>query len=490
MKLPEPFRSLSDFIDGLFDVPEASSKEENDIQPSNPPITDLETARQSLDLEPGTQTFRWAGLNLPVDEARHGFLAVGGTGSGKSTMIRSLMRSALPSIGNSSASSRALIFDPKRNWFSMLSNMGISCPVRTLNPFDERAVSWDMAADIQSPTEALRFANILLPDDESQPARTVIAGLIEFFIERSGRQWQLRDLVLAARSESFTKVLLMESSSTRHLVDKHLTDSEDLARVSKELESSLPPLTEIASGWNQATQSMSISSWFDQESILLLGSHPHATKLMNRLNAYFFSLIADQLLSPGEQEAKARGKTWLILDDLCECLPLEALHPLVVSSGSREVCLVLGVRSLKQLSDSYGEEAAHEILASLGHQLFLRADDPETATYSAAHFPSLNQQAFLDLPKPTPGATSSVTGFARSSALTKPYELTRYSEKTVVPDIYTRDFESRPFSPLSPWTESDLDRLGISHLGSKLIPTTSSGLTIKDLPKKYNEFLD
>ena len=97
--------------------------------------------------DPGLQLGR---LRVPSECAYSHLALVGATGSGKTLLQRLLMQSVLPRVGEGFGH-RALIYDAKQDVLSVLAGMKLSCPIRTLNPLDARAVAWDMAADITCP---------------------------------------------------------------------------------------------------------------------------------------------------------------------------------------------------------------------------------------------------------------------------------------------------------------------------------------------------
>ena len=71
----------------------------------------------------------WAGDRLPAGAGNKHFCVVGTTGSGKTITLQLLMQSVLPSLGESGADRRALIYDAKQDILSYLHTMVPNVPV-------------------------------------------------------------------------------------------------------------------------------------------------------------------------------------------------------------------------------------------------------------------------------------------------------------------------------------------------------------------------
>lgn len=100
-----------------------------------------------IDHEPGT--VRWLSIHVPPEKSVNHFLAVGTTGSGKTTILRLLMQGAIPNVGNGDC--RALVYDAKQDMVAILSGMVPMDRIVIMNPFDSRCARWDMAVDLDEP---------------------------------------------------------------------------------------------------------------------------------------------------------------------------------------------------------------------------------------------------------------------------------------------------------------------------------------------------
>ncbi len=174
---------------------------------------------------------RGAQLSDPQEDTPGGPLVLGGrrfpegmaTGSRKTLLQRLLLQSTLPEIGKQRRH-RALLYDAKRDLPSMLGGMGLNAPVRLLNPLDARAVAWDMAADITSPSLAQQAALLLVPETRndnnpffSRAARHLLSGVITSLLLRFPGKWTFRQVLLIARDPGRMERTLHAVESTRYI---------------------------------------------------------------------------------------------------------------------------------------------------------------------------------------------------------------------------------------------------------------------------------
>jgi hypothetical protein len=98
----------------------------------------------------------------PLDETKH-FKLIGTTGSGKSTAIREVLRTAL------ARGDRALIADPDGGYLQRFYDPARGDEI--LNPFDPRSARWDLFAELRDPYDADQLARALIPDSADASGR-------------------------------------------------------------------------------------------------------------------------------------------------------------------------------------------------------------------------------------------------------------------------------------------------------------------------------
>lgn len=104
-----------------------------------------------------------AGIAIaPEDETKH-FKLIGTTGTGKSTAIREVLRTAL------ARGDRAIIADPDGGFLARFHERFRGDVI--LNPFDAQSATWDLFAEIEQPYDIDQLARALIADCENPSAR-------------------------------------------------------------------------------------------------------------------------------------------------------------------------------------------------------------------------------------------------------------------------------------------------------------------------------
>ena len=344
-------------------------------------------ARSLESSDPGLQLGR---LVVPSPVAYSHAAIVGATGSGKTLVQRLLMQSVLPRIGQGFGH-RALIYDAKQDVLSVLAGMKLSCPIRTLNPLDARAAAWDMAADITSPASAFQVASLLIPESKgdsnpffSSAARHLLYGALVAFIQKPGGRWTFRELLLTLREPVRLKYHLEKCEATRHLLQyfEHTGTSQNILST---MLTYLAPFEVIAATWDHAPQSLSLTRWIEEESILVLGNDEANRTAVEAMNRLIFRRLSEIILSQPELsrfEADSR-RTWLFLDEVREAGKLEGLSRLLTKGRSKGAAVVLGFQDIAGLHDVYGKDVAEELVGQCSIKVILRLNSPDTAAWAS-----------------------------------------------------------------------------------------------------------
>lgn len=109
---------------------------------------------------------KWGPYLLPAAAAPEHFLFVGSTGSGKSVLIKMLMRSVLNN-GALAQGTRAVVYDAKQDILPFLHDLVAPEHIKILHPFDTRGWAWNIAEDVTSPLAARQIATILVPESQN-----------------------------------------------------------------------------------------------------------------------------------------------------------------------------------------------------------------------------------------------------------------------------------------------------------------------------------
>ena len=298
------------------------------------------------------------------------------------------MQSVLTFIGKEK-DSRALIYDAKQDVLSTLHSMKLSCPVVTLNPFDERSVAWDMAADITSPAIAQQIASILIAENKnsSQPffsdaARHLLTGALISLINTSSGKWTFRDLLLTMKSKTRLIQVISRTPETRDLLE-YFHNEITAQNIMSTVQTKLQRYEFIAAAWERAKGSISLKNWLQEESILVLGNDEATRSALDAINRVIFKRLSELILAQDESETR---RTWIVFDEVREAGELQGLSSLLTKGRSKGACVVLGFQDMEGLREVYGSKVANEIIGQCSNKAILRLESPETAQWASTVF--------------------------------------------------------------------------------------------------------
>lgn len=331
-------------------------------------------------------TVSWGGLELPASEAMNHFLAVGTTGSGKTTQLRLQMQTLLPYVG-SGRGLRALVYDAKQDMLPVLSAFCRRDLVKTFNPFDARGVAWDICRDVTEPRVAVEIVFTLIPQlHESQPffsdaARHLMYGVINSFM-LSGVHWTFADLLRALMSPRRLKAVLARHPETRHLIRRYFSDRRLLANILSTVATKTLAYEPIAAAWESADESVSLHEWAKKEMTIVLGNSEISRTAIDAINRCIFKRASDITLAQPETDDL---QTIFCVDELSEAGRLDGLMSLLKKSRSKGGSVAVSFQSVSGLRDSrmYGPHFTDEILAQIGNRFIGRLECPETAEWAS-----------------------------------------------------------------------------------------------------------
>ena len=348
----------------------------------------------------------------PLDATEH-FLCAGATGSGKTTLINRLLWSLL---GNKNTRLdphfRMVINDPKQEVIPILSGLlegrrGAQDRVRILHPFDTRAYSWDMAADITSLVQAQQIASILVPEGKEgkepfweQAVRNLLTAVICAFMECTPNEgaWTFRDVILTMLHEPYLLHMLgMNRRDGRPfpLTQKELRiikmkDSRFLTNLGATLNTLLGGYEPIAAVWDKARlegRSFSVREWKNSDQIVVLGSDEEARVALTTVNKVLFALMSQAVLSKsdinqGRKDYNGADLSWFVLDEVKEMGYLADLPRFMTKGRSKGAAVVLGFQDIAGLKIQYGEDAAKELTGQCHNIAVLKLNNSETAEWA------------------------------------------------------------------------------------------------------------
>jgi type IV secretory pathway TraG/TraD family ATPase VirD4 len=322
----------------------------------------------------------FAGRDVPVaDETKH-FKAIGTTGTGKSTAIEGLLRSAL------ARGDRAVIADPDGGYRARFHDAERGDVV--LNPFDAASVRWDPYAEIRSPYDVEQLARSLIPDQEGAE-RSWRAYARTFFsaVTRQTHAAGVRDaaelyrLLVVAQADEL-RVLLRGTPAQPFLEEHNSRMFDSIRSVASSAVAGLEPVA------RQTGDGFSIRDWVEQRShgvLFMPYTANQVAGLRSMLSAWMRLALfqaMDRDLSTGAKPAP----TWFVVDELDALGPIDGLKDALARLRKFNGRCVLGFQSIAQVSSTYGAGEAHTIVENCSNSLILRCAASEgggTARFAA-----------------------------------------------------------------------------------------------------------
>jgi hypothetical protein len=309
-----------------------------------------------------------------TDETKH-FKMIGTTGTGKSTAIEEILRTALE------RGDRAVIADPDGGYLKRFYDEKRHDTV--LNPFDARSVKWDLFGEIESSFDVEELARALIPDHEGAD-RSWRAYARTFFtsVTRQAHDAGIRDvgelyrlLVVAETGELRT---LVAGTPAQPFLDQHNTRMFDSIR--SVTSSAVGALDFIA---RQDSPAFSVRRWVKDETpgvLFIPYKAGQIAALRAPISAWMRLAIFEtmnQEETPDERESDEARRLWFVVDELDALGQIDGLKDALARLRKFGGRCILGFQSIAQVSSTYGHGDAHTIVENCGNTLILRCSASE-----------------------------------------------------------------------------------------------------------------
>jgi type IV secretory pathway TraG/TraD family ATPase VirD4 len=314
----------------------------------------------------------FAGVPVPApDEAKH-FKVLGTTGTGKTTVIRSLLAGALR------RGDRAVIADPDgvyRREFRDRTRGDV-----LLNPLDGDSVSWDLFAEIDRPEDSDLLARALIPEQGGEDrawrayARVLVASLLRQLIHADHREVPTLHRLVAHASVEELRELLDGTAAAAYV---SIDNARFLASVRAIASADLAVLELV--GRQRSARRVAVRPWIRKaddnapSGVLFLPYRSGQLATLRGLLAAWMRLAIFEALDAGEEASPL----WFVVDELDAIGAIDGLKDALARLRKYGGRCVLGLQSISQLSGTYGSPAAHTIIENCGNTLLLRCSAGE-----------------------------------------------------------------------------------------------------------------
>lgn len=335
----------------------------------------------------GSRVIHWGTTALHDSECTNHFLAMGTTGSGKTSLFRLLEQTVFPNIGSDDY--RAVVYDAKGETIPRIASQVDSELIYIMNPFDLRGVAWDIARDLDEPIKIKEFCFTLMPvRSDSQPfwaeaARDLMNGvMLSLFLSKV--DYTLGDVLRVLRHFGLLQKVLQMHPQTSHLVGIYLRDKRLRRNLMATIGSRVQIYEPVASCWEHATKRLSIKEFVKGRGVLILGNAKVSPQVIQAINCAMFKSLSNECLNLPDS---TRRRTWFFLDELTEAGRLDGLVSLAKEGRSKGVCLVLGFQTVSGMRDDklYGVHGTDDLLGEIGIRFIGRLECATTAEYASQH---------------------------------------------------------------------------------------------------------
>ena len=310
---------------------------------------------------------RLAGVHVPAaDETKH-FKLLGTTGTGKSTAIRGLLRTALE------RGDRAIIADPDGSYRSHFYD-----PQRgdlILNPFDSSAARWSLFGELEASYDIEQLARALIPEhgdisarEWKGYARTLFCAITRQLHDAKETDLALLYRLLTNASAKELRVLVAGTAAEPFL---ETSNARMFGAIRSVLSAAVATLDHVAT---QSGPPLSVRAWVRTgKGVLFLPYSAGQIAALRSLISTWLRIAIFETMSQPEGDQRL----WYIVDELDALGAIDGLKDALARLRKFGGRCVLGMQSIAQVRACYGEADARTIIENCGTSLILRCSASE-----------------------------------------------------------------------------------------------------------------
>jgi type IV secretory pathway TraG/TraD family ATPase VirD4 len=311
-----------------------------------------------------------AGIPVPLqDETKH-FKLIGTTGTGKSTAIGELLRTAL------ARGDRAIVADPDAGYRSRFFDKYRGDVV--LNPFERGSVKWDPFSEINDSHDVEQLASGLIPPSADPSAnewrgyaRTFLSAVLRRRADAGRRDCtELWRLLALASSEELQAVVA--GTPAQPFLDS------DNARMFGSIRSvTLSAVAAFEHVQAQRAAPFSIRRWVREGANAGTLFIPYQAGQIAALKSMIATWMRLAIFEAMNAEENRDQRLWFIVDELDALGAMDGLKDALARLRKFGGRCVLGFQSIAQVSTTYGAGDAQTIVENCGNTLILRCSGSE-----------------------------------------------------------------------------------------------------------------
>jgi len=328
----------------------------------------------------------WGGVFLPEEHLEAHSFIIGSPKSGKTLVLRMLMRAALLD-SQDRLRVRALIYDGKREFYPLVIGMGVPAEqIHILLPTDARSVPWDLASDVKTPEDCRTLAEALVPkkggsEDEkyfANACRAVLASVCRALCQEEKKKWTLKSLIDQLRSKDSIGKALSLTTDGEAVRQAFFIEERNMASMMATIHASVISAYEsVAILWeNSPHEPISLTGWVKTAASGVLMLMPDLTSAsIATINQTMFQWVARLLDAQPDitPEKSAEGHdTWIFLDEFRFAGDMSFLGDLLGKGRSKGIHIASCAQSIEGLVAVYGEHRTYEMINNASNLAVLR----------------------------------------------------------------------------------------------------------------------
>jgi type IV secretory pathway TraG/TraD family ATPase VirD4 len=307
-------------------------------------------------------------LRIPARAENQHILAIGDTGSGKTSVIRQL------AFRVQERDECAIIYDPAGEFIRQFYDEARGDIV--LNPQDARMPYWNPADEVEDEPEALTLAESFYQPDLTQNQFFIDSPqkILAYLISQHPKP-RPEDLV---RWMSSKHEIEMKLKDTEHAVLVDQTAGPQRAGVLSSLNKIASTLRMLPTVADHPVAEWTAKAWSEhRKGWIFLTSTTTTRKAIRPLHCVWLDMLVMHLLSTRRPDQK---RVWFLIDELASLQKLPQLHTALTENRKSENPVVLGFQGRSQLETRYGNDA-EAMLSQPATKIFFRTDEPRAAKW-------------------------------------------------------------------------------------------------------------
>jgi len=443
------------------------------------------------------EPYRIAGVAYPWRAEQSHTMLVGTTGTGKSTAMKDLLRQIRQRRG------RAVVFDLTGTFVEGFYNEDTDI---ILNPFDTRCPTWSPFADAHTREHFKEASQALVPMSDGggeqfwpESARMLFVETCVRLVEQGrGNNQALSDVLMTSKLADLHRHVLKTVAAP-------LTDPE-AKRMAESIRATFNTYAQALMTLPTGGKEYSIRDWvqaIDDEpekpaersgSILFItAQHVHLRSVRVLLTMWLSTAINTLMSMPGDQRDI---RLWFMLDEIGALHNIPAIVSGMQTSRNYGGAFVLGVHTMAQLRDTYGDNVAETVSSLAKTKLLMNTRDRQTQDWESAQ---VGDGEWTEMEENWSYGASNVRDAATLQKKVKLEPLVINSEFGELPDLYgylkfpqglpaalvklayvkypkrTKGYIERVIAPLNPDDQSGSDDVAVPSKPTTDGPTDPSG---------------